>query len=295
MSASASSQIIKQVLRAPNPSRSDWPSYLYVSLFLVNSIALMTLQNPWLLVPLAVIQGFFFMGLLELNHQAVHRAFVTSRSVNEVFGTLAASLLGLNMVTYRYFHLEHHRHTCDTEDPEGHLYADSPRTRWFFLVAPIAHLWVAFGINRLASRYVPEAKRPAWQRAQLTLLLVLFGLLFWAVLAPMSFLFAYLLPLCLFGWFDFFFSQAEHYGASIRDAGVRIDVSSVSYDVRVPLWLSHLMLNRNLHRVHHVWPRTRWFEAPQRLSELDGIQPRRVLSLSAFCSHWLAGGPRLWE
>ena len=281
--------------RHPHPSQSDWPSYLYLSLFVLNSVALMTLQNPWLLMPLAAVQGVFFMGLLELNHQAVHRAFVTHRSVNEVVGTLAAALVGLNMVAYRYFHLEHHQHTCDTEDPEGHLYADSPRTRLFFFVAPIAHLWVAFGINKLASRYVPQAKRPEWQRAQLALLMVLFGLMCWAVLAPKGFIFAYLLPLCLFAWFDFLFSQAEHYEAGIRDVAERIDVSSVSYDVRVPLWLSHLMLNRNLHRVHHIWPRTRWFEAPQRLLELDRLQPQRVLSLPDFCVRWVKGGPRLWK
>lgn len=280
----------------PTPSWSDVPSWIYLGLFLLNSVLI--LVNPWILlnVPLIVVQGFFFVGLLEMTHQCVHHAFIArSRRANEMVGLVAASLIGINMVTYRYFHLHHHRHTCDQEDPEGHLYADSPRTRWFFLAAPIAHLYVAFGINGLASQYVPARKRGEWQRARLMVAAVILLLATVAVWNPPFFLQGYLLPLCLFAWFDFLFSQAEHYGAAVREVDQQCNVASVSYDVTVPHWLSHLMLNRNLHRVHHVWPRTRWFEAPARLQELDTLQPGRVLSFSGFSQRWFAQGPRLWQ
>lgn len=283
-------------LHTPTPSRADAPSIAYLVIFIVNSLAIILSPYAWLNPLLMIVQGFFFVGLLEMTHQSVHHAFiVSSRKWNEAAGLCAAALIGINMITYRYFHLEHHRHTCDAVDPEGFLYADSPRTRWFILGAPIAHLYVALGINRLAGRYVPQSKRAQWWRAQAVLITVMIGLLCWCLLSPISFLQAYLIPLCLFAWFDFLFSQAEHYGAPIRKEEERCNVASVSYDIKMPLWLSHLMLNRNLHRVHHVWPRTRWFEAPERMTELNVIQPSRVLSLRTFGKRWWADGPRLWH
>lgn len=280
----------------PSPSWSDLPSLIYLGLLALNTLII--LLNPWPLlnVVFIVVQGFFFVGLLEMTHQCVHHAFIARyRRINEIVGLIAAALIGINMVTYRYFHLQHHRHTCDQQDPEGHLYADSPRTRWFFLVAPIAHVYVAVGINRLAAQYVPARKRGEWQRARLVLVSVMMLLALVCAWNPAFFLQAYLLPLCLFAWFDFLFSQAEHYGADIRDADAACNVASVSYDVTAPRWLSHLMLNRNLHRVHHVWPRTRWFEAQARQRELDAIQPGRVLSFSQFSQRWFTEGPRLWR
>lgn len=280
----------------PRPDTADWPSVLYLTLFVVNTLII--LNNPWPITNIlfVVLQGFFFVGLLEMTHQCVHHAFiVSSRKINEAVGLIAAALIGINMVTYRFFHLEHHRHTCDTADPEGHLYAGSPTGRWFIGGAPIAHLYVAVGINGLAGRYVPQAKRAQWWRARMVVFAVMSALVVWAVLSPLSFLQAYLLPLCLFAWFDFFFSQAEHYGASIRSSEESCNVAGVSYDIQVNRWLSHLMLNRNLHRVHHVWPRTRWYESPVRLQELDSLQPGRVMSFGHFAKRWWREGPRLWE
>lgn len=280
----------------PQPSRTDWPSALYLLLFLLNTALIIVLPWSFTNIVLIVIQGFFFVGLLEMTHQCVHHAFLSSsRKLNETVGLIAASLIGINMVTYRYFHLEHHRHTCDNADPEGHLYADSPTGRWFIGAAPIAHLFVALGINGLAKRYVPLAKKAEWQRARAVLLLTLCLLAVWAALSPLTFIQAYLIPLCLFAWFDFLFSQAEHYGAPVSDPSSVRNVASVSYDITVNRWLSHLMLNRNLHRVHHVWPRTRWFEAQARLNDLDALQPGRVMDLQAFGKLWWQGGPRLWQ
>lgn len=296
MSATTQVSDLPRPAHIPTPSASDAPSLLYLFLFIANT--LLIVSNPWpaLNVLFIVLQGFFFVGLLEMTHQCVHHAFLaSSKRLNEAVGLCAASLIGINMVTYRHFHLEHHRHTCDTADPEGHLYADSPRGRWFIVGAPIAHLYVALGINGLAKAYVPAHKRAEWWRARLVMGSIFLALAIWCVQSPVSFVCAYLIPLCLFAWFDFLFSQAEHYGAPVRDTQERCNVASVSYDVKVPLWLSHLMLNRNLHRVHHVWPRTRWFESPARLRELNDLQPGRVLSFREFGTRWWANGPRLWQ
>lgn len=282
---------------APMPefSEADWPSYLYLLLFACNTAAIGWLADTWYCVGFVLLQGCFLAGMLELNHQAVHRRFVLNSSINEALGTIAAALIGFNFTAYRYFHLEHHRHTCDEIDPEGLLYAESPATRWFWLGAPIAHLVVAWEINGLASRYVPASKRAEWMRSNSVRVIVFLVLILWAIVSPRTFLLAYILPLCLFGWIDFLFSQAEHYAAPVRPVAERVNVASVTLDVRLPRWLSHLLLNRNLHRVHHVWPRTRWFEAPGFLTTLNGAQPGRVVSLPEFAARWYSEGPRLWQ
>lgn len=282
---------------APMPefSAANWPSYLYVALFTLNTAAIVLLAGQWLCAPFALVQGFFMVGMLELTHQAVHRRFVVDSRFNEMLGSIAAALIGLNFIAYRYFHLEHHRHTCDEVDPEGVLYADSPHTRWFWLGAPIAHGVVAWRINGLATRYMPRSKRTEWLRANAVLALILVGLLVWAVWSPLTFALAWLVPVCVFAWIDFLFGQAEHYGAPVRGVEERTNVANVTLDVRMPLLLSSLMLNRNLHRVHHVWPRTRWYEAPRFLPLLDTSQPGRVVSLPQFGARWLAQGPRLWQ
>lgn len=286
---------LEQLAPMPDFSEADWPSYLYLLLFALNTAAICWLADGWYCAGFVLLQGCFLVGMLELTHQAVHRRFVLAPAINEWVGSLAAALIGLNLTAYRHFHLEHHRHTCDESDPEGLLYAGSPATRWFWLGAPIAHLVVDWEINGLASRYVPASRRTEWMKSNGFMALVLVGLLVWAAFSPRSFLLAYVVPMCLFGWIDFLFSQAEHFAAPVRPVDARINVANVTLDVRLPRWLSHLLLNRNLHRVHHVWPRTRWFEAPGFLPTLDATQPGRVVSLPEFTVRWFRQGPRLWQ
>ncbi len=282
------------VIEEPSPSKSNWQSYLYILLFAMNCSLIVVFNSQPFVYLFVVLQGLFFVGLLELTHQSVHRNFVTNRRVNEFIGMFAASFVGFNLVGYRHFHLEHHRHTCDDDDPEGLLYIHSPSTRWSLLTAPIAHLWVAFSINNLAKRFVPVSKIAEWRRNRLYLVVMLgVGGLF--VFADLSlFLKVYVVPLCLFAYMDSFFSQAEHYDALVRKTSEKVDVASVTFDIQVPLLLSHLMLNRNLHRVHHVWPRTRWFEAPARIEILNKGETERVMTLFEFVLKWFKQGPRLW-
>lgn len=285
---------VRELLEEPEPSKDDRPSYLYVAAFIANSAILMWLPVGWALIPFILIQAGFFIGLLELMHQSVHRNFVMNRKVNEVLGGFAASLIGYNLISYRYFHLEHHRHTCDELDPEGILYAHSPETRWSALITPLAHIWVAFSINKLSTKYVPKSRQQEWRRCGAFALAVWSSLGLFAAIAPQAFVAAYLIPFCLFAYIDSFFSQAEHYDTTYRKPEEKIDVSLVSYDIKLPTLLSHLVLSRNLHRIHHVWPRTRWFEAPNRLETLNNSQQGRTMSFPVFIRKWLKGGPRLW-
>ncbi len=286
---------LEQLAPMPEFSEANWPSYLYLSLLALNSVAICTLASDVGAIGLILLQAWFMVGLFELMHQAAHRRFVTSGVWNETLGNLAAALIGLNFTAFRYFHLEHHRHTCDEGDPEGLIYSNVARSRWNWLIAPVLHGAAVWRINQLASRFVPASRRADWMGSNAMLALVLVGLVLWLVLAPRSFLLCYLLPFLLFTWLDYLFSQAEHYGAKVRGIDDSVNVANLTLDLRMPRWISLLMLHRNLHRVHHVWPRTRWFEAPSFLPALDRAQPGRVISLTGFIARWLTQGPRQWQ
>lgn len=277
---------------------SDWQSYLYVSLIFVNSVLIGTVEWEVLLIPLVCLQSFFFVGLLELTHQSVHRNFVNNRFLNEVFGTLAAALIGINLVAYRYFHRTHHRHTCDDKDPEGLLYQHSPATRWSLLTAPLAHLWVAFSINAFSDRYVPKLKKAPLQRTYVIMATISAGAIVCIILDPLLWLYLHGIPLLLFAYIDAFFSQAEHYGAAIEESPHSQHVALITNDIQLPALISYAVLNRNLHRVHHMWPNTRWHEAPKKVHLASIHVPqssRNVMTLPEFIIVWCKHGPRLWD
>ena len=270
---------------------ADLPSLLFLALVLGNVIAISLATNPWLLGALTVLQAALVLGCQEAKHLCVHRSFLAgSRVANDAVGMLCAALFGVNFHAYRHFHLQHHRATCTEEDPEGHLYSKSIGSRVIWLLAPLELGWVAYHINRKAGSLVPASHRR--QRNAGLLFVIAFAALM-AVLArhdPHTFVYAYVLPMALYSWFDFLLTQAEHYGVPVVKAGHRRDPGALTADVQLPAWLSWLTLHRSLHRVHHLHPGLRWFAAPaQRVR--DGSVP---ITYRDVVRRWMKEGPRLW-
>ena len=51
----------RQQLKEPAPSLRDWPSYLYLALFVANSSAIAVISNVWLLAYLVLV--FIWTGI----------------------------------------------------------------------------------------------------------------------------------------------------------------------------------------------------------------------------------------
>ncbi len=270
---------------------SDLPSALFLAVVVANTIAIATTSHTWLACVLALPQAWLLLGCQEAKHLSVHGTFFGNRYLNDAIGIAAAALFGVNFFAYRYFHLAHHQAACTQADPEGKLYALSWRTRWIWLLAPLELPWVAWHIGRNGWPMVPPAKRILRNAACIWMVafvaLVALGLYY----APRAVVFAYLIPLALFAWFDFMLTQAEHYGAAIAPAAHRREPGSITHDIVLPLGIGWMTLHRTLHRVHHREPALPWFEAPRRLNEDPTASPMTYLS---FARRWLAGGPRLW-
>ncbi|NUT89654.1 fatty acid desaturase [Pseudomonas corrugata] len=279
---------------------SNLPSYLFLALCIGNTAALAWLAGNeafgWLeLAPLVILQAVLMIGVQEIKHQGVHRQFLVGTRLNDAVGMLAAAMFGANFVGYRYFHLEHHRKTCQADDPEGLMYEQSWRTRLICLLGPVEQLWTTLSTNAISRRYVPPREVWRWRRNNALLALFLAALAVGIHEAPRQVLSAWLIPYCLFAWLDFWLTQAEHYGVAISAQGARRAPADITTDVYLPTWVSWLILHRSLHRTHHEAPATRWFHAHARSRVLAETRPGSAVGLRAFLATWMRFGPRLWK
>jgi fatty acid desaturase len=86
--------------------------------------------NPFTLLLAVMVIGGRQLGLAILMHDAAHGLLFTNRRVNDWVGTwLCAAPVFTTLVLYRPYHLQHHRHTQQAEDPDLGLSAAFPITR----------------------------------------------------------------------------------------------------------------------------------------------------------------------
>jgi fatty acid desaturase len=281
-------------------SSSNLPSYLFMALCVLNTAAIAWLATHeafvWLAVaPLIVLQAILMIGVQEIKHQGVHRQFLVGTRLNDAVGVFAAGIFAANFVGYRYFHLEHHRKTCQADDPEGLMYEQTWPTRWISLLGAAEQFWVAISTNRISRRYLPPNAVWRWRWNNALIVVFAGALAFGLYEVPRLVVCVYLLPYCLFAWMDFWLTQAEHYGVRISAQGPRRAPCEITTDVRLPKALSWLILHRSLHRTHHHAPATRWFHAYAQSRVLAKNKPGGMTDLPTFVATWMRLGPRLWK
>ena len=86
--------------------------------------------NPFTFVLAVMVIGARQLGLAILMHDSAHGLLFTDRRVNEwVASWLCAAPVFTSLQLYRPYHLAHHRHTQQAEDPDLGLSAPFPITR----------------------------------------------------------------------------------------------------------------------------------------------------------------------
>jgi fatty acid desaturase len=86
--------------------------------------------HPLTFVVAVMVIGTRQLGLAILMHEASHGALFNNRRLNEWVGTwLCAAPVFTSLQLYRPYHLAHHRHTQQAEDPDLGLSAPFPITR----------------------------------------------------------------------------------------------------------------------------------------------------------------------
>ena len=86
--------------------------------------------NPFTFLPAAMVIGTRQLGLAILMHDAAHGLLFADRRLNDWVGSwLLAYPVAASLTLYRPYHLTHHRHTQQAEDPDLGLSAPFPISR----------------------------------------------------------------------------------------------------------------------------------------------------------------------
>jgi fatty acid desaturase len=95
--------------------------------------ALALFPNPLVWAVGIVLVGARQLGLAILMHDAAHGVLTNNRKLNEFLGQYACGWpMFSDLFSYRTYHLQHHRHTQQAEDPDLSLSAPFPISRSSF-------------------------------------------------------------------------------------------------------------------------------------------------------------------
>jgi len=114
--------------------RSSWLGLVCVAGawgIILGAVAMFVLwPNPLTYILAVMLIGARQLGLAILMHDAAHGALHANAKVNDWVGEwLCAAPVGARLVSYRNYHLKHHKFTEQPEDPDLSLSAPFPITR----------------------------------------------------------------------------------------------------------------------------------------------------------------------
>ena len=273
--------------------------YRTVNLVLLTAMASLTLaalllvpalllpRDPrWglLLVPVALLTN----GFWALHHEAIHGGFHADRRVNQAAGRLMAVLLGSSFAVLRFGHLMHHRYNRNPIDrPDSYDPAKQSRlqaklaflfnlTCGLYLIevaVPLACLLPRRLIRRIvdrvyrgdhpalraihqsAERLFLDPRRLATIRTDAVLATGLIVVAIWLYGPHWPMLAGFLLAR---GVLISVFDNVYHFATPV-------DRPDYARNLWLPAPFRLLILNMNLHRVHHLRPALPWWALPGEL------------------------------
>lgn len=256
---------------------------LYQFLFLPLLLLPHNTAWAWTLVPLALLTNPFW----SLIHEAIHDLFHPDRNVNAFFGRLLSIVFGAPFRILRMSHLVHHKlNRRPVEGTEYYDRAGSTRAR----AAPGYYFQIFFGLylaevlssvyfllpRRVLDRVREKFMRPEgvsgvlmqnWLGAESLRDIRIDGLLTISWLALAAFCYGAHWPLLVAlllarGFLISFLDNVYHYATPV-------DEVFFARNLRLPAGGAALLLNFNLHGVHHVNPAIPWSDLPEAF-ELEG-------------------------
>ncbi|HEX7019224.1 MAG TPA: fatty acid desaturase [Gemmatimonadaceae bacterium] len=224
---------------------------------------LITIENPLIWVPLALVQGFTVFNFTVLLHEVVHHTiFARRRPIAErLLGFLYAIPSGISASQFTRWHLDHHAELgSEEDDPKRHHLSPKVNARWYKLLYCTPALFPIYfrAARREASTYAAPLRRAiAWERrlslvAHLTALaLIWYAFGFYAALRtsiiPVFFVFPIAFTLNRLG---------QHYDIDPNDPAKWGTLMKGSW-----FW-DFAFLNSNYHLEHHYFPGVPFYHLP---------------------------------
>ncbi len=146
-------------------ARSDWRGawcVFHAWAVIGLSMALYALwPNPLTFLAAVVLIGSRQLGLAILMHDAAHGVLMKTHALNEWVGQwLCAFPVFANMVSYRHYHLVHHRRTQQPDDPDIGLSAKFPITRTSFRRKVVRDLTGQTGFKQRKAQFLRALGKP---------------------------------------------------------------------------------------------------------------------------------------
>ena len=262
---------------------------LYAALAAIGFVA-----DRWLVwTAVWFVQSLVLVGSYSAMHEAGHGTLYRSKRANHAAGVVWASTILVNWSLWRSFHLEHHAHTAETDDPESKYKVDVT-SRWQYLLLPLGgmqflgDLW--FGsLGTLVGRFPSyvrtrdgrrQIQREAWG------LLAVTALAAWgAFVAPGVVVRLWLAPLLVMACITMPATALnEHYGCATSGGPLETSRTVISNRfVRFLLW------NGNYHAGHHLLPSVPFHHAPELHEHLAPITAHVARSYTSFHLEVLRG------
>lgn len=255
--APATREVLEQVVREPRfRSLTTLPLFAPMevglvlgayALFALGSWAWLVGMLPWWAMWL--VNGFAIYASFTPLHDATHRTVSSSRSVNDLIGTISCGLLlpGITTAIYRYLHLEHHRYAGDpARDPDEPFVSASP-LKLPLVLAFLDVLWTSWYVRHWHARPIAERREFVGAIAFYIGFHVFWLLSPWALEFIMVWMVPQRIGLTAVAWF---FAHVQH----PRD--VRWEDAPFQTTVRIDAlpWTRWLLLGQAKHCIHHLAP-----------------------------------------
>ncbi len=232
---------LKAALAVPHIA---WPTCLLAGVALSlwgAGIGLSLTMSPWL--ALAMMSLAAYLAFTPM-HDSAHRGVGQSSRLNAVVGRLCSVPLLGPFAAFRYVHLEHHKHTNDAEkDPDFYSGRGPAWLRPLRWVTQDLHYYVVYLKARRSAGELGEVVLVflALLLACLGLTLTGYGMLalLWIVSSRLALLFL-----------AYSFDYLPHRPHKVKGKDNRFLATSV----RPSGLLQVLLLNQNLHLIHHLHP-----------------------------------------
>lgn len=247
----------RQLRPLTRPPRIAWPTVALLAaclLVLATSVtAGVTRTLP--LWGAALINTVMAYLLFSVIHDSIHRAVAQSNRFNDWCGRLAATGMspGTTLGLFRWGHIQHHRHTTGPGDPDNWLHGGRAWTlplRW----AVIDVYYLVYALHsgdRVARRYLPATLMGL--TFTVVAVAVLLALGYWAEVL-MLWLVPTRLNAMLLG-FTFFWLPHVPHDVSAADDPYRATNVRWGHE-----WLlTPLLQYHNYHLIHHLYPRTPFY------------------------------------
>jgi beta-carotene hydroxylase len=251
-------------LHRKQPARHVVVAIRQFAILAVTTWALIRIDNPFIWIPLSVVQGFTVFNFTVLLHEVVHHTVFERRHprAERALGLLYAIPSGISASQFTRWHLDHHAELgSDEDDPKRHHLSPKINARWFKLLycTPVLFPIYFRAARREASTYpaplqqaIARERRISMAFHLLALGVIWYGFGFYAALRtsviPVFFIFPIAFTLNRLG---------QHYDIDPTDP------AKWGTLMRGHWFWDFAYLNSNYHLEHHYFPGVPFYNLPR--------------------------------